>query len=112
MPSFTRRLFVCSTRDIVKSHFPQDVIRVEITKRSGQFALFKDNEVRIGNVDKSDSGLVRFGEENTLVGCQTVGNQDSVHVFNLAVAASGRYMTIQNVKATYLVMDEVYIFVR
>ena len=63
-------------------------------------------------MDKSDSGLVRFGEENTLVGCQTTANQESVHVFNFAEAASGRYMTIQNVVSTRLSMDEIYIFVR
>lgn len=63
-------------------------------------------------MDVSDSGLVRFGEENPLVGCQTTGNQDVVHVFNFPAAVSGRYMTLQNVKPTYLVMDEVYIFVQ
>ena len=100
------------SRNIPSFLYSQDIIRAEITKRAGQFGFFKDTEVRIGNVDKSDSGLVRFGEENKLVGCQTTANQDSVHVFNFGEAASGRYMTIQNVKSTYLVMDEVYIFVK
>ena len=70
---------------------------MEITKRAWQYTNFKDTVVRLGNVDKSGSGLVKFGDENTLVGCQTIettDDEESVHVFNLAQAASGRFMTV------------------
>ena len=48
-----------------------------------------------------------------LVGCQPVGGGVTtswVHTFNLAEAAAGRYLTLQPVSDTYLMVDEIHVY--
>ena len=76
-------------------------------------AYFKSMELRIGNTDISGSSQVRFGEENPLVGCQPLGGGITtswVHTFNLAEAVAGRYLTLQPVSGTYLMVDEISVY--
>ena len=76
-------------------------------------SYFKSMELRLGTTDMSGSAQERFGEENPLVGCQPVGGGVTtswVHTFNLAEAAAGRYLTLQPVSDTYLMVDEISVY--
>ena len=67
--------------------------------------------MRIGDVDKGGSGLVKFGDENKLVAWRDSVETDTIlEVFNLDEPVSGRYLTLQTYVEAYMVMDEISVF--
>ena len=67
--------------------------------------------MRIGDVDKGGSGLVKFRDENKLVACRDGVETDTIlEVSNLDEPVSGRYLTLQTYVEAYMVMDEIGVF--
>lgn len=91
---------------------PKDIVQVQVTKASNAHKpLFTRLEMRIGNVDKSQSRVVKFGDENRLVACRDEAPiNDLVETFNMKEPVSGRYLTVQTFYDAWMIMDEVHVF--
>lgn len=85
---------------------------MQVTKAfNGHMTLFTDLEMRIGYVDKSQSRIVKFWDENRLVVCRNaVRSSTLVEVFNVEEHVSGRYLTLQTYRAVWMIMDEIFVF--
>ena len=78
---------------------------------NGHKPLFTNFEMRIGNVDKSQSKVVKFWDENKLVACRDgIRSNEILEVFNMEEPISGRYLTLQTYNAVWMIMDEINVF--
>ena len=86
----------------------QAICEVRVLRRAHGFhEEFDDVEMRIGNVDKTGSGMTQF-TDNQWVGYSTPFVSDLNYVLAVEPAVEGRYLTFQIMVDQVLGIDEVY----
>ena len=80
---------------------------MEVVKPVELFS-FSDAELRIGDMDKSQSAIEWFGNDNQLVACRAHTSTTPPEIFNF-LPVSGRYLTIQVYTYAWIAIDEIYV---
>ena len=90
----------------------QGIQVVEVVKLiSGQHLLqFRNTELRIGNEDESDLGLVPL-TRNRLCGYYEGPDEEASATYVIDPTAKGRYLTLQTFHTDGLVVSEIYIVI-
>ena len=79
-----------------------------VFKRPDEYwTQFGTVELRIGNVDMSGSGLVRFTENEWIANSGPVSDVVEL-VFALQPPVEGRFLTLQTLADQYMSFDEVF----
>ena len=87
----------------------QDIVQVEVVKPTlERWARFLYAELRIGDVDKSQSPIEWLGNDNQLVACRDHAQTIAPDILNF-LPVSGRYLTIQVYAQAWLTIDEIYV---